>query len=146
DCTPRTDGGPVSREYPAQLFRGRALRAPDRGRPQGSLKEDVMTPSKWLCGIAFVGLVMAAPARVAAQPAVDPADHAAHHPPAASTSSATAAAPADAKITGAKLDELLAKVKATTGAAKTDAMVELLTALVQDKKDCEAKMASMMKK
>jgi hypothetical protein len=45
----------------------------------------------------------------------------------------------------AKLDQLVAKMKATTGAAKTEAMAELLTALVEDRKNtCEPMMAHMM--
>ena len=42
------------------------------------------------------------------------------------------------------LDALVTKMNAATGAAKVDAMAEVLTALVQKQKDCEAKMAGMM--
>ena len=42
------------------------------------------------------------------------------------------------------IDALVAKMNAANGSAKIDAMAEVLTALVQNQKDCEAKMAGMM--
>jgi hypothetical protein len=45
----------------------------------------------------------------------------------------------------AKLDQLVARMQAAKGAAKTDAIAELLTALVDDRKNmCEPMMAHMM--
>ena len=45
----------------------------------------------------------------------------------------------------ARLDQLVKKMQTTTGAAKTEAVAELLTALVEDRKNmCEPMMAHMM--
>ena len=49
------------------------------------------------------------------------------------------------KTNDAKLDDLVKKMNAATGAAKTDAMAQLLTALVEDRHNaCEPMMANMM--
>ena len=49
------------------------------------------------------------------------------------------------KAADAKLDELVKKMNAATGTAKTEAMAELLAALVDDRKtNCEPMMADMM--
>lgn len=45
----------------------------------------------------------------------------------------------------AKLDELTKKMNLAEGAAKTEAMAELLTALAQDRRACESMMARVMK-
>jgi hypothetical protein len=45
----------------------------------------------------------------------------------------------------AKLDELVKKMNSAEGAAKTEAMAELLTALAQERRACEPMMTSMMK-
>lgn len=45
----------------------------------------------------------------------------------------------------ARLEQLVRKVQSATGTAKTDAVTELLTALVEDRKNgCEPMMAQMM--
>jgi 3-dehydroquinate synthetase len=45
----------------------------------------------------------------------------------------------------ARLDQLVKKMQTTTGAAKTEAVAELLAALVEDRKNtCEPMMAHMM--
>ena len=45
----------------------------------------------------------------------------------------------------ARLEQLVTKMRAATGAARTDAMAELLTALVEDRKHgCEPMMAHML--
>ena len=45
----------------------------------------------------------------------------------------------------ARLDQLVKKMQTTTGAAKTEAVAELLTALVEERKNsCEPMMAQMM--
>ena len=49
------------------------------------------------------------------------------------------------KSNDAKLDELVRKMNAATGTAKTDAMAQLLAALVDDRRNaCEPMMANMM--
>ena len=51
----------------------------------------------------------------------------------------------DMKAADAKLDQLVKKMQSATGAAKTDAVAELLAALVEDRKAaCEPMMAHMM--
>ena len=76
----------------------------------------------------------------------------------APTPRATAAPPATAmpqanmtemmarmKAADPKLDALVKKMNGATGAAKTDAMAELLTAVVEDRRNgCEPMMANMM--
>ena len=79
----------------------------------------------------------------AQQPAV-PADHAAHHPIPADAAPAAADQHDTARDTlapRATLDVLVKKMHAATGAAKTDAIAELLTAIVNDHQSCAAKMA-----
>jgi hypothetical protein len=79
-------------------------------------------------------------------------DHAQHHP-AAQAADPKAATPAPQATTGmgmnmtasdAKLDELVKKMNAAQGQAKVDAIAELLTALVQDRRHMHANMAGMM--
>jgi hypothetical protein len=49
------------------------------------------------------------------------------------------------KTNDAKFDELVKKMNVAGGTAKTDAMAELLTALVEDRRNaCEPMMANMM--
>lgn len=109
---------------------------------------------RFVFAIAFTAL-FAASATVYGQQAAEPTDHSAHHPESATTG--VTAAPAASgmmdsmkmmeamKKSNAKLDELVAKMNAATGAAKTDAIAELLTALVGEKHSCEAMMAEKMK-
>ena len=83
--------------------------------------------------------------------------HEQHHPDAAAAEPATAApATPQARMAGmmemmeqmkandAKLDALMMKVNATTGDAKLNAMGELLSALVDDRRACEPMMQKMM--
>jgi hypothetical protein len=97
--------------------------------------------------IAALSVVMASPADLRGQQATDPADHAAHHPDASATQVAAPATPAPmaSMMSNAKVDELVKKMNAAKGTAKTEAMAELLTALVQDRRACEPMMANMMK-
>lgn len=98
-----------------------------------------------LLAVAF-SVAMAAPALPNGQQATDPSDHSAHHPAAPASSQAPTAAGAMGSMTSpAKLDELVTKMNSATGEAKTAAMAELLTALVQDRHACEPMMAMMMK-
>ena len=86
-------------------------------------------------------MLMTMPARVYGQ---DPADHAAHH---SAVEGAPAPAPpaAGAASAATKLDALVKKMNAAKGAAKTDAIAEVLTALVEEHRSCEPMMANMMK-
>ena len=101
-----------------------------------------------------VSVFFAASANVYGQQAAAPADHSAHQ------SEATAGVPAASaaggmmdsmkmmeamKKSNARLDELVTKMNAANGAAKTDAIAELLTELVGEKHACEAMMAEKMK-
>jgi len=95
--------------------------------------------------IVAVSVMMALPVHLHGQQPADPADHSAHHPgaPAAQAAPAATPAPAASMMSTAKLDELVTKMNSAKGAAKTEAMAELLTALVQDRRACEPMMAKM---
>ena len=82
---------------------------------------------------------------------VSPEEHARHHPDAkpekAPAPPATQAkGMAGMKESGAKLDELVAKMNAAQGQAKVDAIAELLTALVQQHHAMHSGMGDMMSK
>ena len=92
-------------------------------------------------------------APTAATQAADPQDHSAHHPDA---EPAQAATPADSTMAGmrgkmmadmkaqdAKLDALAATMKAAKGDAKTAAIEELLTAMLQQHKSMRDGMMQM---
>jgi hypothetical protein len=79
--------------------------------------------------------------------------HEQHHPGATAQQPATTSQPqanmmsmmARMKSNDAKLDELLKKMNAATGPAKTEAIAQLLTAIVEDRRNaCEPMMANMM--
>ena len=110
----------------------------------------------------FVGAA-AAPSSVRAQSATTGQEHEQHHPSATAPPAPTTAAtqkpmPQMATDAGhmaemmarmhandAKLDQLVTRMQTAKGAAKTDAIAELLTALVDDRKNmCEPMMAHMM--
>jgi len=111
----------------------------------------------------FVGSV-AAPLVVLGQGATSAEEHQQHHPAATAPNAPTAPAaqragmqqmPAGMNHTSgmmarmhandAKLDQLVTKMRSAQGAAKTEAIAELLTALVEDRKNnCEPMMAQMM--
>lgn len=98
-----------------------------------------------LAVITAFSVVMASPAHLDGQQATDPVDHSAHHPAAPATSAAPPATAATASMTSpAKLDELVKKMNSAKGEAKTAAMAELLTVLVQDRQACEPMMMKMM--
>ena len=50
---------------------------------------------------------------------------------------------AQMKASGARIDTLVKKMNAATGDAKTEAIAELLTALVEDRRHHESMMANM---
>ena len=52
---------------------------------------------------------------------------------------------AEMKATDARLDALVAKMNAATGDAKVQALAELVTAMVQQHKDMQGRMMSMMR-
>jgi hypothetical protein len=94
-----------------------------------------------------------APVHGQQQPPSD-TQHEQHHPgttaeqPSATTSQPQAnmtAMMSRMKANDAKLSELVTKMNAATGSAKTDAMAQLLTALVEDRRNaCEPMMTNMM--
>lgn len=97
--------------------------------------------------ISLVSVLLASPAHLHAQQPADPADHAAHHADDAAVPPNSLSEPAATPqmTSAAKLEALLEKMNSAQGAAKTDAMAELLTALVRDRGSCEPMMATMTK-
>ena len=108
-------------------------------------------------GLALFAFVLSAPARLHAQQADSP-QHDQHHPvatdtPSAAQAPASAPAPQQAeaatgmmarmKASGARLEALVKKMNAAKGEAKTEAIAELLTALVEDRRHHESMMANM---
>jgi hypothetical protein len=88
--------------------------------------------------------MLAVSVNVYAQQPASPTDHAAHHPIPAEAVPEAANQPhtaTDALAPGAKLDALVKTMNAATGAAKADAVAELLTAIVADHQSCATKMA-----
>ena len=99
-----------------------------------------------LAAVGALSLLAATPAYPQEQQATDPVDHSAHHPaaPAAQTPTPPAVSGAmDHMTSSAKLGELVKKMNAAEGPAKTETMAELLTALVQDRQACESMMTKM---
>jgi hypothetical protein len=107
-----------------------------------------------LAMVSLFGAVVSTPAQAQSQQPSQNEQHDQHHP-------GTAAEPARPATPGpqanmmdmmsrmkagdAKLEALVTKMNAATGAAKTDAIAELLTALVQDRRNmCGPMMANMM--
>ena len=83
-----------------------------------------------LAAISFASALVMSPAHLHGQQPSDAVDHS--HQAAQATPSA-------------KLDELVKKMNTAKGAAKTDAMAELLTALVQEHQACAPMMEKMTK-
>ena len=109
-----------------------------------------------LAAMSMFAAVISAPAHLRGQQSADPQAHEQHHPEATAPQAATPAPgqPNMAAMSGmmsrmkandAKLDDLVKKMNSATGAAKTDAIAALLTALVEDRKNNhEPMMANMM--
>ena len=113
-----------------------------------------------LATIAVAAAFIAAPAHLHGEQAADTQQHDQHHPGAAAPQPSPKPAPPApqpgtmANMSGmmsrmrandAKLDQLVKTMQAAQGAAKTDAIAALLTALVEDRKNnCEPMMANMM--
>ena len=106
-------------------------------------------------GLALFAFVLSAPARLQAQQADSP-QHDQPHPGATDTPpAAQAPAPvpqqaeaatgmmARMKASGSRLEALVKKMNAAKGEAKADAIAELLTALVEDRRHHESMMTSM---
>ena len=105
-------------------------------------------------GLTLLAFVLSTPARLHAQQADSPR-HDQHHPGATDTppaAQAPAPVPAQAeaatmmarmKASGARLEALVKKMNAAKGEAKTDAIAELLTALVEDRRHHESMMDNM---
>ena len=103
----------------------------------------------------FAGFI-SSPAHLHGQKAAQAAqtqseDHEQHHPDAAAAPSATmptgdmAGMMARMKANDQKLDALVKKMNDAKGTAKTEAVAELLTALVEDRRNgCEPMMMNMM--
>lgn len=105
-----------------------------------------------ILAVCVITALVGTPVRSYAQQETQAQEHGEHHPDAAKAPGGAAAAPA--KMAGmmaadAKLDELVKKMNGATGKAKTDAMAELLTALVENHHSMHgpmmANMMSMMK-
>jgi formate dehydrogenase maturation protein FdhE len=105
--------------------------------------------------LAAVFILLPAPLR--AQQTATAQEHQQHHPatsaeqaapavsPPAETQPAAMAMMARMKATTERLDALVTRMNAAQGQAKTDAIAELLTALVEERRDmCGPMMAGMM--
>jgi hypothetical protein len=106
-----------------------------------------------LAGMPLAAALVLLPANVYAQQTAPAPQHEEHHPDATQSPSATTAGPhanmmdmmSRMKATDAKLAALVQKMNEAKGSAKTDAIAELLTALVDDRRTmCEPMMANMM--
>jgi hypothetical protein len=106
-----------------------------------------------LAAMSMFAVFISAPVHLRGQQPADPQAHEQHHPE-ATAAQAAPAQPNMAAMSGmmsrmrandAKLDDLVKKMNSATGAAKTDAIAALLTALVEDRKNIhEPMMANMM--
>jgi uncharacterized protein (DUF2342 family) len=108
-----------------------------------------------IAAAAVVAACVVGPAPLYAQ-GPEAQDHKQHHPEAVAQQQAVPARPADQpradstgmmarmKATGEKLDALVKKMNAAQGTAKTDAIAELLTALVEERRSMCEPMMSMM--
>jgi hypothetical protein len=100
----------------------------------------------------FGGFFLSAPAHLHGQQTSATQEHEQHHPgPAAEQPPSTGDQHANMmnmmarmKAADQKIDGLVKKMNAARGSAKTDAIAELLTALVADRTECESMMANMM--
>ncbi len=106
-------------------------------------------------GLALFAFVLSAPGRLHAQQA-DSQQHEQHHPgavdpqpapqaqaPVPQQAEAAAGMMARMKVSGARLETLVKKMNTARGEAKIDAIAELLTALVEDRRHHESMMTSM---
>jgi hypothetical protein len=124
------------------------------GRPLALLKSEVTSMKSRLALMATVSVFavfVSTPAHLYGQQPSADAQHEQHHP-AATPAQPTGQTPADMmsmmsrmKTNDVKLDELVKNMNTATGSAKTDAMAQLLAALVDDRRNaCEPMMANMM--
>jgi len=103
-----------------------------------------------LAVVSLFAVLIATPARIHGQQASPAGQHELQHPGATPAEPGTARTPADTgsmmermKAENAKLDALVKKMNAANGPEKTEAMAELLTALVDHQAMCESMMANM---
>jgi hypothetical protein len=106
-----------------------------------------------VAGLTLAAFSLAVPARLQGQQS-DAQQHEQHHPGVAPADpvSPPAGEPAQGqpagmmahmKASSARLDVLVKKMNAATGTAKIDAIAELLTALVEDRREHESMMGAM---
>ncbi len=101
-----------------------------------------------LTALGIFTALIAVPAHLHGLPQAEAAQHDQHHPGTADTPD-RATAPTQANMmammpSDIKIDELVKKMNAAKGAAKTDAIAELLTALVQDHRTMRGSMMTNM--
>ena len=102
--------------------------------------------------LSLFALLMSRPVHLHGQQAPEAQQHERHHPETAAPPATAVEAQANMmnmmarmKAADPKLDALVQKMNAAKGTAKTDAIAELLTALVEDRRtNCEPMMANMM--
>lgn len=106
----------------------------------------------WILAVmAVFAALVAVPAHVHGTQAAAPVDQHADHHPGQPDAPATATVPtppanmmSSMTASNAKLDELVKKMNAAKGSAKTDAIVELLTTIVQEHHTMQASMMTNM--
>ncbi len=100
--------------------------------------------------MSVLAMLISKPAHLHSQQAVDAQQHEQHHPGTAQPLAQAVDQPDMAKMMAMmnandqKLDELVKKMNAAQGTAKIDAIADLLTTLVQDRRTMHASMASHM--
>jgi hypothetical protein len=107
-----------------------------------------------VAAVSAFAVFLSGPAPMHGQQPPSDAQHEQHHPGATTEQPSAATSQPQANMTAmmsrmrandAKLSELVTKMNAATGSAKTDAMAQLLTALVEDRRNaCEPMMTNMM--
>jgi hypothetical protein len=109
------------------------------------------TRSTILSLVSLLAMLFSMPAQVLGQAASQDQRHDQYHPE-ATTEPAAPAGDSQANMMGmmakmkapsSRLDALVKKMNSATGAAKTEAIAELLTALVEERATCATMMANM---
>jgi hypothetical protein len=106
-----------------------------------------------LAVVSVFSAFVSKPAHLHGQQPAEPQQHEQHHPGTTEPPAPSVGEPqanmmsmmARMKATDPKLDQLVKKMNTAKGSAKTDAIAELLTTLVEDRRTtCEPMMANMM--
>jgi hypothetical protein len=104
-----------------------------------------------LAAVSMLTVLISKPAHLHSQQAADVQQHEPHHPDTVQRSAQAAAGQRDLakmmatmKANDQRLDELVNKMNAARGTAKVDAIADLLSALVQDRRMMRDSMASHM--